>query len=419
MRRPEALACLLLSACAGGADPAADLRIEKVACYEVAGERPAVVAPNAYAGTRPRAVKEFVVVLTTNRPGLVGIGTGSPARAKAVAQKLIGMNPLDFFVIDGGRIAGIRKEHESLVYQLRGMDMAVLDLVGQDLGRPVAELFGPPYRKSVEAYDSSLYFEDLLEGKDLEGYAYAAGRPVERLARKAREAVEKRGHRILKIKVGRSGRLKGDHAGVLADIEAVRAVRDAVGPDVQIFVDGNNGYKGHVDWVMEFARATKDSDVFALEEMFPEEPGAYRELAGALRSAGIPMLIAEGESLNDYLPDWEKSYLESRLVDIVQPDLNNLGILGVRRWAEAAHRHGAKLIAHNFGTKMGVYGAVHAALSVPNTHFVEADDSVFPSIEAPGLEWKGGRYRLTGVPGLGVRISSEALAKAKLHWTVP
>lgn len=419
MRRLEALACLLLSACAGGPDSAGDLRIEKVACYEVAGERPAVVAPNAYAATRPRAVKEFVVVITTNRPGLIGIGTGSPARARPVAEKLVGMNPLDLFVIEGGRIAGIRKEHESLAYSLRGMDMAVLDLVGQVLGRPVAELFGPPHRKSVEAYDSSLYFEDLLEGKDLEGYAYAAERPVERLARKAREAVEKRGHRILKIKVGRSGRLKGDHAGVLADIEAVRAVRDAVGPDVRIFVDGNNGYKGHVDWVVEFVRGTRDCDVFALEEMFPEEVVPYRELKSALRDWTIPMRIAEGESLNDYVPDWEKTFLESRLVDIVQPDLNNLGILGVRRWAEAAHRHEAKLIAHNFGTKMGVYGSVHAALSVPNTDLVEADDSAFPSIEAPGLEWKGGRYRLTGVPGLGVRITLEALAKAKLHWSVP
>jgi L-alanine-DL-glutamate epimerase-like enolase superfamily enzyme len=402
-----------------GTDPqAADVRIEKVACYEITGERTSLVAPNAYSNARPRRVSELVIVISTNRRDLSGFGVTGSAQPPREAYELIGMNPLEIFRIEGSRIVGLAEAHADLAYRLRGLDLAVLDLVGKLMRRPVAGLWGSVHRISVEAYDSSLYFEDLLRDDEIEDYPFQADPPVERVGRKAKWVVEKRGINVLKIKVGRSGRMGGARDGVAADIAAVRAVRRAVGSAPRLIVDGNNGYSGHLDWVLEFARGVAECGVFAMEEMIPEEVEAYKALRENLRRESIQMLIADGESLKDFSPAWVQSFLSSRLVDIVQPDLVRNGILGVRRWAEAAAGHGARLVSHNFGTKMGVYGAVHVALSVPNSDLVETDDSEFPGLDAPGFEIKDGRYQLTGRHGLGVHLAGSTLRRLREVWTV-
>lgn len=393
------------------------IRIEKIVCYEILGERPAVVAPNAYAKTRPRQVREHVAVVHTDRPGLVGIGVGHPTRIAPAWRELIGLNPLDLFTVEDGRISGFAPGREKLAFDLRSMDLAILDLVGQMLGKPVAQLWGPPRRDSVEAYDSSLYFEDLLQGDELKDYPYAADTPEGRVARKARE-IAKQGIRIFKIKVGRPGQMRGAHEGVDADVRAVKAVRAAL-PEARLFVDGNDGYKGRPEWVLEFARATRDCGLFAFEEMLPETPAVYRQLKAGLEVEKVTAVLADGEGLRDFDPGWSEKYLQSGLVGIAQPDLIQFGILGIRRWAAEAERHGAKLVCHNFGTKMGVYGSVHAALSVANTEFVETDDSGHPSLDPAGFTFRDGRFSLGGAPGLGVRVSGEVLRSSKVHWTIP
>lgn len=413
--RAVALAFLLASCAAPAATGPARVRIVGVTAYEVWGERYSVVAPNAYAATRPRAVKEHLAVIRTDRAGLEGYGV-APRNLPAAASKLVGMDPRDFFRFEGGRIVGLAPEHESLAYELRGMDLAILDLVGKLLGKPVAELWGPPARAAVDVYDSSLYFEDLLEGKDLQDYPFRAENPVDRVAQKAAWSCD-RGVRVLKLKVGRAGRMKGDPAGVVRDIEVVRAVRKAVGPDVRLFVDGNDGYKGRPEWVVQFVEGVRDCGIFAFEEMLPE--AGYAALRERLGAKGLSVVLADGEGLRDFSPAWEEAYLKTGLVGICQPDLNTFGILGARRWGEAAARHGARLVCHNFGTNLGVYGAVHLALSLPNSDLVEADDSVFPQFNPVGFSMKEGRCGLTGRPGLGIEVTLDPRSPPPVLWRLP
>ncbi len=391
-----------------------EIRIEKICCFTAEGERYALVAPNAYIGTRNKKGLEHIAVIYTNQHGLVGYGVGNPQQPKP-CKTLIGMNPFDLFEIKEGVIVGIAEKHKDLAYQLRGLDVAILDIIGKVLKKPIAKLWGDLKRDSVDGYDSTLYFEDLVEGKDLNDYPFEAKDKMQRLAKKAEWVVKKQGFNVLKVKVGRPGRMQGDHAGVLSDIEAVLTIRKAVGPKVRIFVDGNNGYKGHPEWVMEFVQKTQEAEVFALEEMLPEEVSVYTKLKEQLKAEKISITIAEGESVWNYSEEWVNSYLKTGLVDIAQPDMKVFGILWLRKWAEEAEKYGAKLVCHNFGTKVGVYGAIHVALSVPNSDLVEADDIEFPDVEPVGFQFKDGKFSLTGEPGFGIRISEKKLKKL---WTV-
>ena len=86
--------------------------------------------------------------------------------------------------------------------------MALLDLLGKAMKRPIADLLGKRPRDKVRVYDSSLYMEDLLKPGESDGLAYLKDSPtedpVERVARKARWIISQpEGIKILKIKIGR------------------------------------------------------------------------------------------------------------------------------------------------------------------------------------------------------------------------
>ena len=70
---------------------------------------------------------------------------------------------------------------------------------------------------------------------------------------------------------------------------------------------------------------------------------------------------------------------------------------------------------HNFGSKMGFYAQVHLGLVTPNWEIAEMDDSEFPALQADGIVVTKGMAKLTGLPGLGVRLREDALDKPSVE----
>jgi L-alanine-DL-glutamate epimerase-like enolase superfamily enzyme len=158
---------------------------------------------------------------------------------------LLGLDPFDLFIWESDSVRGVVEQHADLVERLAGADVAVFDLLGKAIGRPVADVLGPRVRESVLVYDSSLYMEDLLSPQQRKGLAYLAGPPPE----KAAEMVARKaswllglggGVRIFKIKIGRLKWMGSFEAALERDIAVVEAVRRAVGSGVTLLVDGNN-----------------------------------------------------------------------------------------------------------------------------------------------------------------------------------
>src|SRR6185295_13977010 len=97
-------------------------------------------------------------------------------------------------------------------------------------------------------------------------------------------------------KIGRVKWMENFDEALKRDVAVFRAVRKAVGQDVTLFVDGNDGYKARPLGAAEFGEAAGADGLFAMEEMFPEEKLAEtREEKRRLRAAGLKTKLCDGE----------------------------------------------------------------------------------------------------------------------------
>jgi len=411
------------AATAGAPRRARELRITRILVQPARGRRLTPVAPNAFAPYRGYEVTDPVLRIQTAQ-GLEGIGChrGPPGPL----APLLGFDPFDLFDWEGDTVRGVAERHAALLAGMAGADVAVLDVLGKAVGRPVADLLGRRVREGVRVYNSSLYMEDLLTPRERDGLAYLAGPPPEDPAEMvARKAVwllgQPGGIRIFKIKIGRA-KWMGSFADALErDIAVVRAVRRAMGDDVTLLVDGNNGYNARPTAAADFALATAEENLYAMEEMFDEEMvPEVRELKYRLRAAGLATRLADGETHRGGIP---RRLLAERaagpgpeepLFDIDQPDMYANGFVRMTAIAQVCARHGVTVAPHNFGSKLGFYPQVHLGLVTPNWEFSETDDSAFPALRADGFRVVNGRAELTGAPGLGVTLDEARLDRPTL-----
>lgn len=395
-----------------------ELRITRVILQTAQGRRLTPVAPNAYAGYRGYDATEPVLRLQTTQ-GLEGIGCywGPPG----ALTPLVGLDPFALFAWSGDRVRGVVEHHAPLLARLAGADVALFDLLGKALARPVADLLGPRVRESVMVYDSSLYMEDLLTSQQREDLAYLdrpAQVPAELVARKAAWLRARPGGvHVFKVKIGRAKWMPSFEEALARDIAVVRAVRRAVGGEATLLVDGNNGYRARPLAAAEFALATAEEGVHAMEEMFDEESTATaREVKRRLREARLAVKLADGETHPGGIP---AQLLAERfagpdgrkepLYDIDQPDMNTSGYCRLRAVAADCARHGLTLAPHNFGSRLGFWSQVHLGLVTPNWAFSESDDSAFPALRGDGFHLNEGQVALTGMPGLGVTLDEAHL----------
>lgn len=157
---------------------------------------------------------------------------------------MIGVSPESMFLWQSDRIAGHAPEFAPQLKDQNNcwFELALLDLVGRLRGKPVYALFKEGLRRGIDAYDRSLYFVDVASGKGAEGVGEVA------------KAIRADGYRGLKIKVGRPWKWMPGEAGVVRDIEAVIAAREAAGANMNLMADANNGYQDHHDWAVPFLK---------------------------------------------------------------------------------------------------------------------------------------------------------------------
>jgi L-alanine-DL-glutamate epimerase-like enolase superfamily enzyme len=256
---------------------------------------------------------------------------------------------------------------------------------------------------AVDVYDGGLYFCDLLFPE----------RPIERIREEAAESVG-RGFRQIKMKVGRGHKWMEPEAGFRRDVEAVAAVRETVGPDVLLMVDGNNGFDR--EGAIRFFREVGPLDIFWAEEMFPETVEDCRAFKEFLRGSGWSTLIADGEtqgSVEPMLP-----IMEQGLIEVQQLDINRIGLTEWLRVAALCRECGCRLSPHTWSSQIGMFHSLHLGRAM--SHFLTAEvpaynvDALLPA----GIEWHGGQYHLADMPGWGLvvneRVCSEKYSQERV-----
>jgi galactonate dehydratase len=277
---------------------------------------------------------------------------------------------------------------------LAAFDIAAWDLIGQELGVPIWKLLGGRYRDRVRAYANGWYRTE---------------REPAAFAERAREVVA-RGYTALKLDPfgpARTALSPGEQRRALA---LVAAVRDAVGPDVQVMIEMHGRFSPAAG-----AELAAELDPIApawLEEPVPfDSPTALAHVRRATRRP-----IATGERVH-LLADF-RVLIEQGLVDVIQADLTHFGgFTGLQRLAGWAEAYELPLAPHNVCGPVGTAANVHFAVATPNhlilEHFNDfADPWVNELVDAaPHVDPVDGSFALPTGPGLGVRLDHDACAE--------
>ena len=178
------------------------------------------------------------------------------------------------------------------VMAMSPIDIACWDIVGKTTGHPLHRLFGGN-RTRVPLYASGGLF--LYAGPD-------------DLAREAKGFLDQ-GFKAMKLRLGA--------LPVAKNMERVEAVRDAIGPDIALMVDVNQGLS--VTEAIRLGRALEPYDLAWYEEPIPTwDHHGHAEIARAL-----DMPVASGET--EYLRFGMANMIERKSADILMPDLQRMG----------------------------------------------------------------------------------------------
>ncbi|RYX86455.1 hypothetical protein EON83_01940 [bacterium] len=401
-----------------------ELRIDRLLIQKAVGSRLTPIAPNAYASYRGYHNEDRVFRVRAGE--FEGIGHGFHAPDEKVLNQLLGVNPFELFEwSEGDTIVGPAEKYATFFDENRWCDVALLDLLGQVLKRPLFQLLGQRVRDEVRIYDSSLYMEDLLTPEERVGLIYLNGTPTvdatEMVARKAEWVLSRpEGFTMLKLKTGRAKWLPSFEEALERDIAVTQAVQRAIGSQTTLLVDTNKGYAERPLATCDYMAAV--GDVFLLEEPFPEtDVENLQEVKSRLHASGNRALLAAGESFYGGIPEHVVSEMvtidgkSKPLLDVEQADMNQNGVLGIMKIAKARQELGIAIAPHNFGSKLGFYSQIHVGMVIPNWLFAEVDDSQVPALQAHGVSISRGYAHLTGEAGLGVSLDDATLEAPSLR----
>ena len=271
------------------------------------------------------------------------------------------------------------------------LEIACWDIVGKAVGQPVYRLLGGAVRDRIKAYANGWY-------------------TVERTPEEFRDAARRvvaKGYRALKLDPFGAGTWELEPRERIRSLELVEAVRDAVGPDVEILIEMHG----------RFTPAEAVAIARELEPFRPswiEEPVPPENLAALKKVADrVTIPVATGERI--HVRDEFRELFELQAADIVQPDLTMCGgIAETRRIAAWAEAYYMLVAPHNVGGPVATAAALHLAAATPNfkiqEHFNDFGEEYVKAAAPGNPEVVDGAFALPEGPGLGVTLDEDVIA---------
>lgn len=330
----------------------------------------------------------FVVVLVKMDDGRTGLGityheVGGEAIRECInidiAPRIKGRSPFETEALYDENFAYMRGVgRKGLAFcAYSAIDIALWDLKGQILGLPLYRLLGGK-RNQLRSYASGGWT------------SYSVDELVEEAKR-----MKAQGYSIIKLKIGVEGGKNPNE-----DYRRIRAVRDAIGPDIEIMLDANNAWTAAT--AVKFANKVRELDIFLLEEpVFADDiPGLRRFKAGT----DVP--IGTGE--HEYTRFGVRDLILAGAVDIVQADATRCGgyteslkiISMIQAWNLSYAPHGMEHM------HMHLVAAHSCGLMLERLFmFEQVVDGLFINPPAP----KNGIFTLPEKPGLGLDVNLDSI----------
>jgi galactonate dehydratase len=313
--------------------------------------------------------------------------------AEAVPNHVLGHDPFDIEALFQRMYRNdFARAGEIALSGIATIEMACWDIVGKALGQPVYKLLGGAVRDRIKAYANGWY---TVERTPQEFHA-AAKRVVEK------------GYRALKFDPFGAGFYELAIEEKHRVIELVEAVRDAVGPDIEILLEMHGRFNPAT--AIELSRELERFKPSWVEEPVP--PDNLAALKKAAEKINIP--VATGERMHTRY-DFRELF-ELQAADIIQPDITHFGgILETKKLAAWADSYYVLIAPHNVGGPISTAAALHLAACTVNfkiqEHFNDFADSWVKEVAPGNPEVVDGYFALPQGPGLGITFNEE-FAKA-------
>ena len=271
-----------------------------------------------------------------------------------------------------------------LVRAISCVDVALWDIKGKAAGMSLAKLLGGG-SEPIPAYASGGYYR---EEKGLSGL------------REEMETYVERGHDVVKMKVGR--------LPVEEEVERVRVVREAIGPDRTLLMDANGKWKNQQEAVRA-CRAFAEYDPYFIEEpVMPDSVDLMREV-----NAALDYPVAAGEL--EFSRYGFAELLREDAVGIVQPDVTVVG--GVTEFLKVAHTAATFDVPvaphYNWDLHVQLLGAIENGLWA-EYFYRDSDVKSFDDVVETPIAPEDGAIEVPDRPGHGVALDRDALEEFRV-----
>ena len=385
------------------------MKIAEVECH-------VLLAPNYNPAFTSSAQDSFVVIVRTDE-GVFGVGEsdvnpwiakmciearGTHTMSLCARDLLIGSDPLDIEAL-WQRIyiaTAMHGRRGAFIHALGAVEMALWDLKGKVLGKPVHALLGDSPRDKVLPYASL-----QPNGRSFEAYRDSlvdwAGR------------AKQLGFRAVKAEVTMNGPYA--HAGLNESYdrhtEVVAAVRKTLGPDIALMVDVQYMW-ADAETALRTVRDWAEFDLFFLET--PIWIDNLDEIARLSEEAPMPIAFGEWQATRHEFAE----LMDRGKIGFAQPDVGRVGgLIEARAVCDMAKARGLGIVPHCWKTGISISATAHLAFVTPHCPFIEflppelSEDTLRRELVAQELHMEQGAIPLPQAPGLGIELNWDALRR--------
>jgi L-alanine-DL-glutamate epimerase-like enolase superfamily enzyme len=348
--------------------------------------------------------QDTLVVRVHTDAGIVGVGEvdSSPLVAKAVieapmshkiarglAECVIGQDPCEIDLLihrmyEGSIFFG---RQAAAIQAMSGVEIALWDIFGKAVKRPVYQLLGGGFRKKFRAYASILFGDTPTE--------------TEQIGRKLVE----QGFRAVKFGWGPMGQSEQ------SDIAYVAAARRGIGAGTELMVDA--GLAWDTATAIRRAKQFEQFNLTWLEEpLHPDNVIGY----GRLCASNPPMRIAAGEQICDVKEF--RQLMDVGGIDVAQVDVTRVGGLARSKqigW-DTAERH-RLCVNHSYKTGINIAASLHFVAALPNTHYFEycvEQGALRQTLTKQRFPIVDGDISVPEEPGLGIELDEKVVEKYRV-----
>lgn len=264
---------------------------------------------------------------------------------------------------------------------ISGVEMALWDAWGKQIGQPVATLLGGIQRDEFDCYATGINAADPAAGAvEMVGQGYSA----------------------IKMRIGFDDE---------TDLAKARAVRDAIGPDIALLIDANQAFD--LPRAKRMMDALRELDLYWIEEpVLSDDFDAQSALLQAFPD--IPMAWGENAFRQEHFAKAAKEQLAS----FIMPDPCRCGGMdAAMQAARVAAAHGLPISAHHYGSDLGFAAMLHFMAAAPKSDLVLRDVAPAPlrdTIVEEDFVPQNGKVRLPEGPGFGITPAMDVIEQARV-----